>query len=181
MILINNKTKDRAPIKNGSFHINISEEYIVKAKKYESIELAYEVIPEENEIVYFIPHKEKDKYIVAGDIYDIQDKYGISLEIVNISDKDVKVTGYVGTLLILNKNIINKDMDEADQIKIIKKPVKSVDESNNIPKGYWKTKDLYLGTNCNITVDKTALSEFPDGHYEVLVSYRKNNEEMDKK
>ena len=180
MILLNNKTKDKISIKN-SFRINISEEYTIKAKKYESIELAYEVIPEENEIVYFISHNEENKYIVAGDIYDTQDKYGIGLEIVNISDEDIKVTGYVGTLLILNKNIINKDIDEADQIKIIKKSVKPIAKSNNIPKGYWKTEDLYLGTNCNITVDKTALSEFPDGHYEVLVSYRKNNEEMDKK
>ena len=89
-----------------------------------------------------------ESYVLDSEIY----RHHITVEIYSTNDYDNAISGHIFSILS------NRQQDSAEF---------------NIPKGYWKTNELYLATNSAVTVNEAKLSEFPDGHFEAFVSYNK--------
>ena len=152
MYLINKITSHRERVLDST-DLQSTKMYKIPPKTYQKLSTNYLCELEKDEQVYAIGIDKNDEYLIKGDCFEYSEneyKFELSIDVINLTDREIIVQGPLYKILVINKNEI-------------------------VPKGYWHTEDLYLGAPSTITVDKTTFTKFPDGHCEVLIAYTKNN------
>lgn len=151
-----NKNKDKYELIDdlSDIRVFLRDEIVIPRKNYLNVSTGIFISSDKNERLIIIDSTKIDgiaieSYILDSEIY----RHQIEVGIYNTNDYDIAISGHVFSILS------NKEQDSAEF---------------NIPKGYWKTDELYLATNSAVTVNEAKLSEFPDGHFEAFVSYNKN-------
>ncbi len=157
--------------------------YFVGGKKVEGLYIITDMLeecdmaaePTENEIGLYYLNKTDHDIQFSGEI----------IKVFVFKQTVDKLTSDKNKVRYLTKNempgLIDLDLEKKNNLKSSNKNeskqyIKKKENTQSIPKGYWKTDKLYIATNTSVEVDKSELSQFPDGHFEVFVSYKEVNQ-----